>query len=42
MKRIAVITVFLALAATAPARADLVLQREPGTARAAVLQRVGA
>jgi thermitase len=41
MKRIAVITVFLALGAAAPARADLVLQREPGTARAAVLQRAG-
>ena len=39
MKRLALITIALALGAAAPARADLVLQREPGTVRAAVLDR---
>ncbi|MET0819267.1 MAG: S8 family peptidase, partial [Solirubrobacteraceae bacterium] len=37
----ALIGVLVALAAAAPARADLVLQREPGTARSAVLDRAG-
>ena len=39
--RMALIGVLVALAAAAPARADLVLQREPGTARSAVLDRAG-
>jgi subtilisin family serine protease len=41
MRRLTLITALFALAGAAPARADLVLQREPGTARAALHDRAG-
>src|SRR5829696_6950099 len=41
MKRLALLTACLAFGAAAPARADLVLQREPGAARGALLERAG-
>ena len=41
MKRLALLTACLAVGAAAPARADLVLQREPGAARGPLLERAG-
>ena len=41
MKRLALLTVLLGLGAAAPARADLVLQREAGISRAALHERAG-